>query len=110
MALSCGTVSRMTTSEPRAVPGVRQAVDLMRRLALAVALLAGVLGMSGLAAQTAHAATATVRTEQVRAELVAHAPEGVAAGKPVWLGLRIEHQPHWHTYWKNPGDSAWPPA
>ena len=47
-----------------------------------------------------------VRTEQVRAELLAHAPEGVAAGKPLWLGLRIEHQPHWHTYWKNPGDSG----
>ena len=106
LALSCATVSRMTTSESRAVPGVRQALGLITRLALAAALLAGVLGMSGLAAQAAHAATATVRTEQVRAELVAHAPEGVAAGKPVWLGLRIEHQPHWHTYWKNPGDSG----
>jgi thiol:disulfide interchange protein DsbD len=78
----------------------------MRRLALAAALLAGVSAMSGLAAQAAHAATATVRTEQVRAELVAHALEGVVAGKAVWLGLRIEHQPHWHTYWKNPGDSG----
>ena len=47
-------------------------------------------------------------TEQVRAELVAHAPEGVAPGKPVWLGLAIEHPPHWHTYWKNPGDSGLP--
>jgi hypothetical protein len=44
----------------------------------------------------------------VRAELVAHAPEGVAPGKPLWLGLLIEHQPHWHTYWKNPGDSGLP--
>jgi len=58
-------------------------------------------------AQTA-AASATVSTEQVRAELLAHAPEGVAPGKPVWLGLQIEHQPHWHTYWKNPGDSGLP--
>ena len=51
---------------------------------------------------------AVVTTPQVRAELVAHAPEGVAAGKPAWLGLKIEHQPHWHTYWKNPGDSGLP--
>jgi thiol:disulfide interchange protein DsbD len=51
---------------------------------------------------------AVVTTPQVRAELVAHAPEGVAAGKPLMLGLKIEHQPHWHTYWKNPGDSGLP--
>ena len=49
-----------------------------------------------------------VTTPQVRAELLAHAPEGVAAGKPMWLGLQIEHKPHWHTYWKNPGDSGLP--
>ncbi|HEX2013494.1 MAG TPA: protein-disulfide reductase DsbD domain-containing protein, partial [Roseateles sp.] len=51
---------------------------------------------------------AVVTTEQVRAELLAHAPEGVEAGKPLWLGLFIKHQPHWHTYWKNPGDSGLP--
>jgi len=47
-----------------------------------------------------------VTTPQVKAELVAHAPEGLGPGKPMWLGLKIEHQPHWHTYWKNPGDSG----
>ena len=56
----------------------------------------------------AWAAGAVVTTPQVKAELVAHAPEGVAAGKPLWLGLKIEHKPHWHTYWKNPGDSGLP--
>lgn len=56
----------------------------------------------------AGAAGAVVTTEQVRAELLAHAPQGVAPGKPVWLGLSIEHLPHWHTYWKNPGDSGLP--
>ncbi len=50
--------------------------------------------------------SAVVTTPQVRAELVAHAPEGVAAGKPLWLGLKLEHKTHWHTYWKNPGDSG----
>jgi thiol:disulfide interchange protein DsbD len=52
--------------------------------------------------------SAIVQNEQVRAELVAHAPDGVGAGKPVWLGLQIKHQLHWHTYWKNPGDSGLP--
>jgi thiol:disulfide interchange protein DsbD len=54
------------------------------------------------------ASPAVVTTPQVRAELVAHAPEGVGTGKPLALGLKIEHQPHWHTYWKNPGDSGLP--
>ncbi|MDP2256581.1 MAG: protein-disulfide reductase DsbD family protein [Polaromonas sp.] len=51
---------------------------------------------------------AVVSTEQVRAELLAWAPEGVEAGKPVWLGLQLTHQPDWHTYWKNSGDSGLP--
>ncbi len=49
-----------------------------------------------------------VTTEQVRAELMALAPDGVDAGKRVWVGLQITHQPDWHTYWKNPGDSGLP--
>lgn len=49
-----------------------------------------------------------VSTDQVRAELLAWAPEGVEAGKPVWLGLQLAHQPDWHTYWKNSGDSGLP--
>lgn len=49
-----------------------------------------------------------VTTPHVRAELVAHAPQGVSAGAPVWVGLQIAHQPEWHTYWKNAGDSGLP--
>jgi thiol:disulfide interchange protein DsbD len=50
----------------------------------------------------------TVVTEQVHAELMAHAPEGVDPGKTVWVGLQLAHQPQWHTYWKNSGDSGQP--
>ena len=53
-------------------------------------------------------ARAVVTTEQVRAELLAWAPEGVEPGKPVWLGLQLAHQNEWHTYWKNSGDSGLP--
>jgi thiol:disulfide interchange protein len=49
-----------------------------------------------------------VTTPQVRAELLAYAPDGVGAGKQVWVGLQITHQPEWHTYWKNSGDSGQP--
>ena len=50
--------------------------------------------------------SSVVQTPQVRAELVAHAPQGVQTGQPLWLGLQLQHQPGWHTYWRNPGDSG----
>jgi thiol:disulfide interchange protein DsbD len=49
-----------------------------------------------------------VTTPEVRAELMAHAPDGADAGKTVWVGLELRHQPGWHTYWKNSGDSGLP--
>jgi thiol:disulfide interchange protein DsbD len=59
--------------------------------------------------------TSVVTTERVRAELLAHAPQGVPASlddkitpNTVWVGLQIAHQPKWHSYWKNPGDSGLP--
>jgi thiol:disulfide interchange protein DsbD len=53
-------------------------------------------------------ATSVVKTERVRAELMAHAPDGIGPGKQVWLGLQLAHAPEWHTYWMNPGDSGLP--
>jgi DsbC/DsbD-like thiol-disulfide interchange protein len=43
----------------------------------------------------------------VQVELVA---EHTAAtpGKPLWIGLRMQHHAGWHTYWKNPGDAGLP--
>jgi thiol:disulfide interchange protein DsbD len=38
--------------------------------------------------------------------LVAHSPQGVKPGSPLLLGLLLTHQPGWHTYWLNPGDSG----
>ncbi len=72
---------------------------------LAAALIAG-LSLSAHAVVNALNGSAVAQTEQVRAELVAHAPQGARPGSEVWLALKITHQPHWHTYWKNPGDSG----
>lgn len=48
-----------------------------------------------------------VRAGEVQAGLVAEKTAALA-GKPFALGLRIIHDPHWHTYWRNPGDSGLP--
>jgi len=53
-------------------------------------------------------AGAVVQTSEVRAELVAYAPQGIGKGAALELGLLLQHEPGWHTYWKNPGDSGLP--
>lgn len=75
-----------------------RAMKMSRLLAVAALAFAAVPAL----------AQGVVTTERVRAELLAHAPDGVAAGKTVWVGLQLAHQPEWHTYWKNSGDSGLP--
>lgn len=52
--------------------------------------------------------TNVVQTPQVKASLWVDAPQGIVQGQTIWLGLQLVHQPHWHTYWLNPGDSGLP--
>ncbi|MET4577635.1 thiol:disulfide interchange protein/DsbC/DsbD-like thiol-disulfide interchange protein [Ottowia thiooxydans] len=94
---------------------------------IAAFAMAGTLGVTPVAAQN-NSLKSTASTEQVRAELMAYAPQGVPVGQtgalagtgasvaagqstqeaPVWVGLQLTHAPHWHTYWKNSGDSGLP--
>jgi len=53
------------------------------------------------------AAAEAVRVEAVEVELVAQR-DALVPGETALLGLRIRHDPHWHTYWRNPGDSGLP--
>jgi len=53
------------------------------------------------------AQAAPVRTEHVEAELVAES-SAAAPGRPASVGLRLKMDEHWHTYWRNPGDSGLP--
>jgi thiol:disulfide interchange protein DsbD len=76
------------------------------RLACAVLLLA--CSALAMRAQAQPTLQSVVTTEYVRAELLAHAPDGVEPGKAVWVGLQLAHQPEWHSYWKNSGDSGLP--
>jgi thiol:disulfide interchange protein DsbD len=48
-----------------------------------------------------------VKVDHAEAELVA-ATDAVVPGQPLQAGLRIKHDPHWHTYWQVPGDSGLP--
>ncbi|MBC8024146.1 MAG: thiol:disulfide interchange protein, partial [Burkholderiales bacterium] len=52
-------------------------------------------------------AAPVVKTEHVEAELVSEKTAS-QAGRPVTVGLKLRMEPHWHTYWKNPGDSGLP--
>ena len=75
----------------------------------ALLLVLACLGaLPALAQMPGNAVREVVTTPHVRAELMAHAPDGVAPGAPVWVGLQLAHQPEWHTYWKNAGDSGLP--
>lgn len=78
------------------------------RFAFALATAAAVLTAAHAQTGAGAVAKSVVTTDQVRAELMAHAPEGVEPGMPVWVGLQITHKPEWHTYWKNSGDSGLP--
>ncbi|WP_341923148.1 thioredoxin family protein [Polaromonas sp. YR568] len=85
---------------------------IFHRFASALFLIAACTTTTGATAQISFtnktSANAVVSTDQVRAELMAWAPDGVEPGKPVWVGLQLAHIPEWHTYWKNSGDSGLP--
>ena len=48
---------------------------------------------------------APVQTPHLEIELVS-AARTIEPGKPFTVALRLRHDEHWHTYWKNPGDSG----
>ncbi len=48
-----------------------------------------------------------VKTPHAEVSLLSQSA-ALTAGQSSWVGLRIQHQPHWHTYWRNPGESGMP--
>src|SRR5690606_25744042 len=49
----------------------------------------------------------SAQTEQVKIRIVSERAV-VQPGSDVWIGVKQEIIPHWHTYWLNPGDSGTP--
>ena len=81
-------------------------------LSFVLLFLAGAIGATG--ARAAIPATADLaavsgphRGDHVVAELVADRTE-LRPGEPWRIGLKLRHDPGWHTYWRNPGDSGLP--
>jgi thiol:disulfide interchange protein DsbD len=81
--------------QPASDPKRATMKELLSAAILALALLAGA-GPVGAAPRA---------EDLVKAELVAE-PSAVKAGEPFTVGVKLTMAPHWHTYWRNPGDSG----
>ena len=68
-------------------------------------LVAATLMTTGVNAAVAQSAPDRARTEQVAVRLLSETAS-VAPGQTIYVGLEHQIIPHWHTYWKNPGDSG----
>ncbi|HUL77995.1 MAG TPA: protein-disulfide reductase DsbD domain-containing protein [Vicinamibacteria bacterium] len=55
----------------------------------------------------AAAAAAAQPARHAKVSLVAEA-DAVRPGQPLWVGIRLQMEDGWHTYWRNPGDSGLP--
>ncbi|MCI5049804.1 MAG: thioredoxin family protein [Rickettsiales bacterium] len=70
----------------------------MRFIITALCLLFFAVPLAG------HAAI-TSKTENTTATLIVE-PRALTSGESVWVGIHFDLAPHWHLYWKNPGDSG----
>ena len=92
------------------MPNVLSFARPYRYLLLWLVLMAGLGAASaGAADATLVQPAATARTPHVEISLVAEDAVAQAAG-PTWLGLHFRLRPGWHIYWRNPGDSGYPPS
>ena len=55
----------------------------------------------------ATAAAPDTNDDHVRVSLISE-QSAFVPGTTAWIGVRLVHEPHWHTYWINPGDSGLP--
>lgn len=98
MAIVHAPLSGAPCSDPWRLPGRLAGLFLLLFILLSVAT-------TGTLAGTTAAAPSQVDTGHVRAALLTSAPAVVPGGE-IWVALRQQIIPHWHTYWRNPGDSG----
>jgi thiol:disulfide interchange protein DsbD len=70
---------------------------MRQKIVLGAALVLGTVGSAPVCAQTG--------ARHVRASLVAET-DAVEAGRALLVGVHLEMEDGWHTYWRNPGDSG----
>ncbi len=51
---------------------------------------------------------ATAEQAHTKIDLISEV-KSIQPGKPFWIGIRMRMDPHWHVYWRNPGDSGMAP-
>ncbi len=85
----------------RFVPGLLLAPLLALLLGLA---LTPVFAQS-LAAGAGASRAPDLGVQHARADLIS-SRDAAVPGQSLWIALRLRHDPQWHTYWKNPGDSG----
>lgn len=74
-------------------------LSLLYSRILIPALCASALALTSARAQDA--------SDLVKAELLAE-PAAIVPGQPFTVGIKLTMKEHWHTYWRNPGDSGEP--
>jgi thiol:disulfide interchange protein DsbD len=75
--------------------------------ALRLATVASILSLSVIVGLSRNVDAKVVSTPHVQAELIAR-HSTFEPGKPIEAALRLKIIDHWHTYWRNPGDSGLP--
>lgn len=73
-----------------------------------IRLFALALALFGLALPIASAQGFKVPADLVTASLVGE-PSAIRPGEPFTVAIRMVMRPHWHVYWRNPGDSGLAP-
>jgi len=79
----------------------------MNRVALPHRLIAAAALAAASVASFANAADAN--SDHVHVQLISE-HLALVPGQSMQFGLLLRHEPHWHTYWINPGDSGLPTA
>ncbi len=103
MRACCGWTRRSWGCERLLVLGYSGFVTILSpRLSLALACLAATASSAADAPSSV-----TPPGRHVTVSLLSE-EDAVQPGQPLTVGIRLQMQPGWHTYWRNPGDSGLP--